>query len=280
MALLHDAFGLESNGNRYRHKLKECLINDYRNKIMFVKSHYHHPEIVIGADSVNSNLLLNNKDVIIKEAAQLLQSDIIEYLNNLPEIPWPLHIDSFDKAEHFPDSIIQFLEYLVKSPGRKTTENVKRIVNSFASDFIESISGKKITTAKHLVLALGLHNKTGQKKVLQILNKLGHCISYDLTREIETSQAQVSLIEQENNSILPILPTADDDIIRTYFWVDNFDKIIKSMTGGEAVNSTHMIAFQEISNSSLLNKNKVTFKRNRLRKLPPQQECKKFTCKY
>ena len=24
-------------------------------KIMFVKSHYHHPEIVIGADSVNSN---------------------------------------------------------------------------------------------------------------------------------------------------------------------------------------------------------------------------------
>ena len=112
------------------------------------------------------------------------------------------------------------------------------------------------------------------------MNKLGHCISYDLTCETETSQAQVSIIEQENNSILPILPTADDDIIRTYFWVDNFDKIIKSMTGGEAVNSTHMIAFQEISNSSLLNKNKVTFERNRLRKLPPQQECKQFTCKY
>ena len=71
------------------------------------------------------------------------------------------------------------------------------------------------------------------------MNKLGHCISYDLTHEIETSQAQVSLIEQENNSILPILPTAHDDIIRTYLWVDNFDKIIKSMTGGEAVNSTH-----------------------------------------
>ena len=172
MALLHEAFGLETSYNRYRHKLKERLINDYRNKIKFVKSHYHHPEIVIGADSVNSNLLLNNKDVIIKEAAQLLRSDIMEYLNNLPEIPWPPHIDSFDKAEHFPDSIIQFLEYLVKS-----TENVKRIVNSFASDFIETISWKKITTARHLALALGLHNMTGQKKVTQILNKLGHCIN-------------------------------------------------------------------------------------------------------
>ena len=36
---------------------------------MFVKSHYNHPEIVIGADSINSNLLLNNKDEIIQEAA-------------------------------------------------------------------------------------------------------------------------------------------------------------------------------------------------------------------
>ena len=46
------------------------------------------------------------------------------------------------------------------------------------------------------------------------------------------------------------------------------------MTGGGVVNSTHMIAFQEKSNSSLLSKNKVTFERNRLCKLPPQQECK------
>ena len=98
---------------------------------------------MIGADSVNSNLLLNNKDVIIKEAAQLLRSDIIEYPSNLPEILWPPHIDSFDKAEHFPDSIIQFLECLVKCPGRETTENVKRIVHSIASDFIEVLVGRK-----------------------------------------------------------------------------------------------------------------------------------------
>ena len=108
---------------------------------------------------------------------------------------------------------------------------------------------------------------TGQKKVIQILSKLGHCISYDLTCEIETSQAQVFLIEQENNSILPVSLIADDDIIKTYFWVNNFDKIM-SMTGRGTVNSTHMIAIQEKSNSSLLNKNKVTFKINRLCKLP------------
>ena len=101
MALLHVAFGLEANDNRCRHKLKERLINDYRNKIMFAKSHYHHLEIVIGADSVNSILFLNNKDVIIKEAAQLLQSDIIEYLKNLPEIPWPPILTALIKRNTF-----------------------------------------------------------------------------------------------------------------------------------------------------------------------------------
>ena len=42
------------------------------------------------------------------------------------------------------------------------------------------------------------------------------------------------------------------------------------MTGGGAVNSIHMTAFHEKSNSRLVNKNMVTFERNRLRKLPPQ----------
>ena len=101
MALLHVAFGLEANETRCRHELKERLINDYRNKIMFVKSRYHHLEIVIGADSVNSILFLNNKDVIIKEAAQLRRSDIIEYLNNLPEIPWPPILTALIKRNTF-----------------------------------------------------------------------------------------------------------------------------------------------------------------------------------
>ena len=101
MAPLHVAFGLEANETRCRHELKERLINDYRNKIMFVKSRYHHLEIVIGADSVNSILFLNNKDVIIKEAAQLRRSDIIEYLNNLPEIPWPPILTALIKRNTF-----------------------------------------------------------------------------------------------------------------------------------------------------------------------------------
>ena len=37
MALLHEAFGLETNDNLYHHKLKELLINDYRNKTMFLR---------------------------------------------------------------------------------------------------------------------------------------------------------------------------------------------------------------------------------------------------
>ena len=117
----------------------------------------------------------------------MLRSDILEYLNNMTEIQWPPCFEKFGTEENFPASLVQFLEHHIKPPSRELTENVKRIVNSFASDFIEAIGNKKVTTAKHFILALGLHNMEGQRKVIQILNKLGHCMSYDLSCEIETS---------------------------------------------------------------------------------------------
>ena len=42
---------------------------------------------------------------------------------------------------------------------------------------------------KHLLLGLGVKSMTGSKKVLNILNRLGHCISYTTEEEIETELA-------------------------------------------------------------------------------------------
>ena len=44
---------------------------------------------------------------------------------------------------------------------------------------------EKIMTAKQFLLALGLHNITGTRKVVDIVN----CINYKITCEIETTQA-------------------------------------------------------------------------------------------
>ena len=55
----------------------------------------------------------------------------------------------------------------------------------------------------------------------------------------------------EEASILLFKPKYSTSSVRTYFWVDNFDVTIEKATGGGSVNTTHLVAFQEITNKSV-----------------------------
>ena len=153
-----------------------------------------------------------------------------------------------------PETLITFLTHLLRSDKHTVTrsENICRLIDSYAADLIHGATRGKIITAKHFLLALGLHSQTGQKKVVEINHKLGHCISYPLTCEIETAQARVTQLMAESSSILPLKPNYKGDKIITYFRVDNFDVNIERQTGGGAVNSTHLVAFQEPSYDSCM----------------------------
>ena len=48
-------------------------------------------------------------------------------------------------------------------------------------------------TAKHFVFGMGLHNMTRSKKLIQLVNKLGHCIDYNAVCDILTAQAQAQV---------------------------------------------------------------------------------------
>ena len=104
---------------------------------------------------------------------------------------------------------------------------------------LEGVTRGNVVTAKHFLVALGLHNMTGQRNVVEINNKLGHCISYPLTCEIETAQAQATQQNINNgNNILPVKPKTADGIVLTTFWLDNFDVKIDRLSNN-SVNTTH-----------------------------------------
>ena len=62
----------------------------------------------------------------------------------------------------------------------------------------------------------------GHKLPIQIVNELGHCISYPKTGDIETVLAELSIKQSKELKILSILPVAEK-IVTTYFWIDKFD---------------------------------------------------------
>ena len=81
---------------------------------------------------------------------------------------------------------------------------------------------------KHFLLGLGLHSITGQKKPVQIANRLEHSMTYDKVMEIQTSQARKSqkLLNSAEFSFLHLQSATEDDSVLTTFWADNIEAIL------------------------------------------------------
>ena len=71
----------------------------------------------------------------------------------------------------------------------KLSESIQLAVNSVTSDIVAGVTRGKTLILKYFLLALGILSYTGQRKPVEILNCLGHCISYKTTSEIEIAQA-------------------------------------------------------------------------------------------
>ena len=145
-----------------------------------------------------------------------------------------------------------FLTELLKTPHKSGIGNhCMRLIDSYAADLIRGVTQGKVMTAKHFLLATGLHNITGSRAVVEITNKLGHYIDYQTTCEIETAQARKMQLLADKASILTLKPRDPKSLVRTYFWVDNFDVTVEKTSGGGSVNTTHLIAFQEQDNDAV-----------------------------
>ena len=128
----------------------------------------------------------------------MLKEDILEKFSNVSEPNWPPSSNEL-KSSKFkpPSSIILFLKTMLTTDINHSVQNnskISRLVDSFAQDIVYAVTKRTVLQLKHFLLALGLHTLTGSRKVVDLVNKFGHCMSYDLTCEMETAQADVSLV--------------------------------------------------------------------------------------
>ena len=73
-------------------------------------------------------------------------------------------------------------------------------MNSLAFDMIYAVSQGKCIAKKYYLLAMGLHNMTGQRHVIDIVNRLGHCINYNTTCEIKPALAKKTRADAEHQA--------------------------------------------------------------------------------
>ena len=165
-----------------------------------------------------------------------------------------------------------FCKLIHQQIKRKKVRLLRRYINSFAADITADVTRGKIIVAKQFLPALGLRNINGLRKAVEIVNRLGHCLTYNTTFEIETVLAEKAHMLSLSGSTLPLCAADNNSYVLAVFWVDNFDVKVERETGSTSLNTTHIVAFQEKCQKSVFQSNNVTVTRTRKRKLPSVSE--------
>ena len=93
---------------------------------------------------------------------------------------------------HIPRYLERLLSSLL-SRNVLSSERIKWLVSWIGQDIIYSASRGKAKTQKHIQFDLLLKLKTGSKQIINIYNRLVHCVSCDKVNIVETA-----LVEEQN----------------------------------------------------------------------------------
>ena len=254
MTALHKIYGTgfgQENERVYRNKLKARIITEFGNSLKFLKIDGVTPEVVVSAEALDATTICRDKDAILKEAAEYIREDILEYASENHNTTWPPTVESLKEMEKdSPSSLHDFLTHVLKSKDHKCSDKVKRLVSSYGHDLIHGVTRGKVVTLKHFLLGVGLHNMTGLKLPIKVLSHLGHSIDYDLVCEIETAEAEAAQMLYEKGTVNPAEESTSYPPILTFWWADNFNQTLESTTGHGVINSTHLVQFSEPKDSA------------------------------
>ena len=202
MKILLEIYGLRIGDTRYWSKLKQSL-KDY-----FTPSpNKNSAEIVVDTDCVRRTSFVGEESQI-RATTKSLKEDILNMYDELEDTNWPPTSEELQEDSRLaPKSLCIFLETLIKYDDHCITEKRARLISSITQDIVFDVTRGKVMQCKHFLLALGLHRLTGFGKIIYTVQKLGHCISYNLMSDTETAQASYSLNSSKKSDILPVRPS-------------------------------------------------------------------------
>ena len=153
-------------------------------------------------------------------------------------------IDLFSGEVQTPDELQEFLETLVigLDSRRENLRIKKRRITSLAHNMIYSATGGKVKPSTQIIYGLALKSMTGSKRILEVSNRLGHTLSYNVIEELETELTYSSIVDQR----LTPYGIALDSSLSTGVAFDNFDLYVETLSGKDTLHDTVGIIYQDI----------------------------------
>eukprot|EP00794_Sanderia_malayensis_P012447 gene12447-13734_t len=111
-----------SKERQNRHLLKDRLSKQFPGQLLFVKTDYHEPHIVISASCIEtsafSSVPLLDKEFYINKAAFILRDEVLDFVKSLPELPWPPTVQSMSAENRLgPELLLNFYKKLLAKKG-------------------------------------------------------------------------------------------------------------------------------------------------------------------
>lgn len=186
----------------------------------------------------------------IYKIGQIIRQEIL----NMDKKKLPEDITVQDLIRGECDTIPQLLSYLLEciicgdnksiSKNRhdlkKSTRELKMF--SLGQDIIYAVTNGNIKTSKHVTLGIALKSLSSSRKIVDLINKYGHCCSYNVIEELET---ELTFSTTQQNKLCPEDIICADNLC-TGIAFDNFDRFVDTLTGKDTLHDTVGIIYQNI----------------------------------
>lgn len=246
---LHTAAGLQ---NDYSCAIVNNLANqinqEFKRRIKAVlldkKTYYMTPDIDI--NTVNDSEI---RDIIFEQETAEYAMKFRANILKINSKPLPEYLDSaaLEKGEcETPKWLNLFWTTVLSGVKKKITDRVSRLASTFSQDAIYNVTKGCIKPSKHILLGIAMKSMTGSEKIINILSKLGYCVSYSTLVELETSVAYSCTASQ---NLCPSSIYATNFLPSGVAW-DNFDRFTetsgKGTIGKDTLHDTVGIIYQSI----------------------------------
>ena len=149
-----------------------------------------------------------------------------------------------DNSPSLPPELTSFLEYVISGTNTaECSDHVKRIILSIGQDICRGVTNGEWKLPKHILLASTIRHLYRGKKLVTIINRLGHCESYNFIMELDNAMAMA--LEEVSSLVTPQIVTGENNELLHMEW-DNLNKITTNIHGNNVVNHTGGIMIQEV----------------------------------
>ena len=200
---------------------KDVLFTNVKNNVLL------YPQSMIVDAAILALCKEDDDEKIISKVASIIRNEVKEMKDELPWPPQPADLE----PEKFvlPRNLDRFLTNLfaAKEDQNLSSRNAT-IKYSIGQDIIYNLTSGRVKTPKSVLLPSVIKTLTNNTEIINILNRLGHGISYSILSEMNTENAYRIQEQQLGEVVIP------EDVMKELFSIyvaDNIDRTEETLTG-------------------------------------------------